>query len=84
MFWNPFTPICPGIRNSDSYGCMFIYRMGTSTVLLTAAPAVTQSLEDFMSNTLVPRLLSTDNGAGALVLSGAGRFSVDRSLSEVK
>ena len=37
-----------------------------------------------MSNTLVPRLLSTDNGAGALVLSGAGRFSVDRSLSEVK
>jgi hypothetical protein len=63
---------------------MFIYRMGTSTVLLTAAPAVTQSLEDFMSNTVVQRLLSTDNGAGALALSGAGRFSVDRSLSEVK
>ena len=37
-----------------------------------------------MSNTVVPRLLSTDNGAGALALSGAGRFSVDRSLSEVK
>ncbi len=39
-----------------------------------------------MSNTLVQRILSTDNGAGALalVLSGAGRFSVDRTLAEAK
>lgn len=39
-----------------------------------------------MSNTLVQRVLSTDKGAGALalVLSGARRFSVDSTLSEVK
>jgi putative oxidoreductase len=47
---------------------MFIYQIGTYTVHFAAASAVTQSLENFMNNILVQRILATDNGAGALAL----------------
>jgi hypothetical protein len=62
----------------------FFYGVRSSTVLLTAASAVTPTMEEFMCNMLARRVLSEGNGASTQVLSGAGRFSVDRSLSEGK